>query len=104
MAVYFKYQLDSWFRSTAGLLIAAPVESASPHEVKLVEATSDNSPVGRAPERLIGGKVYDSDSLDQRLRRKRGIERIALHKGNRKKPQTQDGRKLRRYKHRWEIE
>jgi transposase len=29
---------------------------------------------------------------------------IAPHKGNRIRPRTQDGRKLRRYKRRWKIE
>lgn len=29
---------------------------------------------------------------------------IAPHRRNRKKPKTQDGRKLRRYKRRWKIE
>ena len=29
---------------------------------------------------------------------------IAPHKSNRKKPKTQDGRELRRYKRRWKVE
>jgi hypothetical protein len=33
-----------------------------------------------------------------------GIELIAPHRRNRKKPKTQDGRPLRRYKRRWKIE
>jgi transposase len=35
---------------------------------------------------------------------KQGIEMIALHKSNRKKPTTQDRRALRRYKRRWKVE
>ena len=35
---------------------------------------------------------------------KLGIEMIAPHRRNRKKPKTQDGRKLRRYKRRWKVE
>jgi len=50
---------------------------------------------------LIGDKAYDSDGLDRRLLRERKTEMIAPHKGGRKKPRTQDGRKLRRYKRRW---
>jgi len=80
------------------------VESASPHEIKLVEATIESSFVVHTPERLIGDKAYDSDSLDQHLKKSRGIEMIAPHKGNRTRPRTQDGRKLRRYKRRWKIE
>ena len=35
---------------------------------------------------------------------KQKSEMIAPHRRNRKKPRTQDGRKLRRYKRRWKIE
>jgi transposase len=33
-----------------------------------------------------------------------GIELIAPHRANRKKPPSQDGRKLRRYRRRWKME
>jgi transposase len=36
--------------------------------------------------------------------KEQGIEMIAPHKRNRKKPKTQDGRSLRRYKRRWKVE
>ncbi len=49
---------------------------------------------------MIGDKAYDSDPLDAELAAE-GIELIAPHRRNRKKPATQDGRKLRRYKRRW---
>ena len=88
----------------SGLPVAAYVESASPHEIKLVEATIESSFVVKPPERLIGDKAYDSDGLDQHLKESRSIEMIAPHKGNRIRPRTQDGRKLRRYKRRWKIE
>jgi transposase len=52
---------------------------------------------------LIGDKAYDSDALDERLRL-RGIELITPHRRNRRKPKTQDGRALRRYRRRWQIE
>ena len=89
---------------TAGIPVAAHIESASPHEVKLVEATIDSSFTKYAPDRIIGDKAYDSDGLDDRLSDERGIEMIAPHRKNRKKPNTQDGRKLRRYKRRWKVE
>lgn len=41
--------------------------------------------------------------LDEKLREK-GVELIALHRKNRVKKKTQDGRKLRRYKKRWKVE
>jgi transposase len=59
--------------------------------------------VDARPEHLIGDKAYDSDPLDARLA-EHGIELIAPHRANRKKPKTQDGRPLRRYKRRWKIE
>lgn len=55
------------------------------------------------PKRLIYDKAADSDPLRKRLKR-RGIDLICPHKRNRRKPPTQDGRKLRRYKRRWKME
>ena len=55
------------------------------------------------PERLIADRAYDSDPLRGRLQR-RGIQRICPHRRNRRKPATQDGRALRRYRRRWKIE
>ena len=75
----------------AGLPIAISVESASPHEVRLVESTLKGRFTKQLPKRLIGDRAYDSDPLDDRLR-KQGIELIAPHKANRRKPATQDGR------------
>ena len=89
---------------TAGFPVAAYVESASPHEVRLVEQTIDSSFTQYAPVKLIGDKAYDSDKLDQQLSEERGIELIAPHKRNRKKQRTQDGRKLRRYRRRRKVE
>ena len=87
----------------ASLPLAIYAESAAPHEVRLVEQTLQASFVSRQPDRLIGDKAYDSDPLDKELKEK-GIEMIAPHKRNRKKPKTQDGRCLRRYKRRWKVE
>ena len=55
------------------------------------------------PESLIGDRAYDSDPLDNDLR-KDGIEMIAPHRSNRRKCATQDGRQLRRYARRWLVE
>ena len=87
----------------AGPPLAISVGSAVPHEVKLVEETLDKRFTQEKPERLIGDRAYDSDPLDERLQQQ-GIEMIAPHKSNRKKPVTQDGRPLRRYKKRWKVE
>ncbi len=87
------------------------MDAASPAEVSLLEPTLATIAVPRAgpgrprqkPERVIADKAYDSDPLRARLKR-RGIELIAPHRRNRKKPKTQDGRKLRRYRRRWKVE
>ncbi len=54
------------------------------------------------PERMIGDKAYDSDSLDMQLRNDYGIELIAPNRRGRGR--TQDGRVLRRYCRRWLVE
>ena len=88
----------------SGFPIAAHIESASPHEVKLVDKTVDNRFLDNTPDRLVGDKAYDSDDFDERLHNQKGIEMIAPHRKRRRKPKTQDGRKLRRYKRRWKVE
>jgi transposase len=70
----------------------------------LVDATLDRLFVPTVPARLIGDRAYDSDPLDARLRAEWGIELIAPHQGRRRRPPTQDGRPLRRYRRRWKME
>lgn len=69
----------------------------------LVEATLDEVLTLGDVEVLIGDAAYDSDGLDARLRRERGITLVAPHRSNRRH-RTQDGRPLRRYERRWKIE
>ena len=59
--------------------------------------------MAQKPPRLIGDKAYDSDPLDAALAAQ-GVEMIAPHRRRRKKPATQDGRVLRRYRRRWKVE
>jgi transposase len=94
-----------------GIPLGSTLASASPAEVKLAEETLEAVKVPRSgkgrpkkrPVRLIGDKGYDSDPLRKRLKYLK-IELIAPHRSNRKKPKTQDGRKLRRYRKRWKVE
>jgi transposase len=95
-----------------GLPLGNHLHSASPSEVRLVEATLQAIRVGRRhhggrprqkPRRLIADRGYDSDPLRKQLA-ERGIELIAPHRKNRRKPPTQDGRALRRYRRRWKVE
>ena len=85
-----------------GLPVGLLIESASPHEVKLVDSTLVEMVIPDAPSNLVGDNAYDSDKLDIELKRY-GIEVIAPHRSNRKN-KTQDGRRLRRYRRRWKIE
>ncbi len=71
--------------------------------MKLVTKTLAARFIREAPQRIIGDKAYDSDELDKKLRRRK-VKMIAPHRGGRKRPATQDGRELRRYKRRWKIE
>jgi transposase len=96
--------------SGQGVPLGVQLASASPHETTLIESTLQRVSVPRRrgrprknPRRLIYDRAADSDPLRKRLKR-RGIELICPHKANRRKPPTQDGRKLRRYKRRWKME
>ena len=75
-----------------GVVLSVSVQSASPHEVTLVEKTLEDRFVGDLPQKLIGDRAYDSDPLDERLA-EMGVEMIAPHRTGRIKPKTQDGRK-----------
>jgi DDE family transposase len=86
----------------SGLPVAAYIESASPHEVKFVDATLLQMVIPEAPQNLIVDNAYNSDKLDTELK-PYGIEVIAPHRSNRKN-KTQDGRRLRRYRRRRKIE
>jgi transposase len=104
---------SGWWWSTArAFLLGKHLCSASPHEARRAETTLASIRVSRRtragrprqkPLRLIADRGYDSDPLRTRLA-ERGIELIAPHRCNRKKPLTQDGRALRRYRRRWKIE
>jgi transposase len=85
-----------------GLPVALTIDSANPHEVKLVEQTLEARFVENQPDRLIGDNAYDSDGLDATLARS-GIQMIAPHRNNRNN-RTQEGRPLRRYRRRWRVE
>jgi transposase len=88
------------------------LEAASPTEVTLLEKTLDTIVVGHAgkparpgqrPERLVTDRGYDSNRLRAALVQ-RGIEPIIPARRNNPHATHQDGRKLRRYRHRWIIE
>ena len=86
-----------------GLPLGIDTASASPHEVTLIEPLLDKRVLRRKIQRLIYDAAADSDPLRARLLR-REIDLICPHRKNRKRPPTQDGRKLRRYRRRWGVE
>jgi transposase len=86
-----------------GLPVSAHCCSASPGEVTLVEETIARRFTQDVPEHLIGDKAYDSDPLDKSLA-EIGTEMISPHRSNRVSKPTQDGRALRRYSRRWQVE
>lgn len=94
-----------------GIPVGIRLASASPAEVTLLEATLDDTVVpphdrrrkAPQPKRLIADRAYDSDAHRARLAA-RGIELICPHRKGRKRPATQDGRPLRRYRKRWKVE
>jgi len=83
------------------LPLSVSTYAANHHEVTLVQLSFDFYMIEAKPENLIGDKAYDSDPLEEQLRRE-GIEMIAPHRSDRKR-KTQNGRRLRRYQRRWIV-
>jgi len=73
-----------------GLPLSVSTHAANHHEVTLVQLSFDFYMIEAKPENLIGDKAYDSDALDESLK-KQGVEMIAPHRSNRKL-KTQDQR------------
>jgi transposase len=85
-----------------GLPIACGIASGPRHEAKLVVDTLKTRFADELPQRLIGDKAYDSNKLDAELALL-GVDMIAPNHCTRA-IQSQDRRKLRRYRRRWHIE
>ncbi len=68
-----------------GLPLSVSTHAANHHEVRLVQLCFDFYMIEAKPENLIGDRAYDSDPLDDELRRD-GIEMISPHRCNRSKP------------------
>ena len=87
-----------------GLPLGVSVDAASTAEWRMVQQSLDLFSKETEPTRMIGDKAYDCDELDETLA-DLGIEMIAPHRKNRRPENvTQDGRPLRRYRHRWIVE
>ena len=86
-----------------GTPLGATIASASEAEVNLIEPMLKRRTARRRPDRLLYDRAADSDPLRQRLA-KRAIELVCPHRRNCKRPATQDGRALRRYRRRYRVE
>ena len=91
-----------------GVPLGSQLISATPAEVRFAEPTLASIGVFRGgrprkPQRVIADRGYDSNPLRLRLK-KRGILFIAPYRSNRTRNLLNDGRTLRRYRKRWEVE
>jgi transposase len=93
-----------------GIPLGHHLDSAQFAEITLAQNAIQNVKVPRRkggrprtrPKRIIADKAYDSNKLRDELEA-RGIELITPHLKTRK-TKRQDGRSLKRYRHRWIIE
>lgn len=86
-----------------GLPLSLFTLSANEAEVNAVETLVDVRMSDKTPERLMYDKAADADWLRENLEA-RNVELICPHRRGRKKPATQDGRPMRRYKRRNRVE
>ena len=89
-----------------GIPLGVELAGANRAEVKLVDAVLYKARLGREkrhPKRLIADRAYDCEPLRRQLRR-RGIEPLIPARRNNTRATGQDGRRLRRYRHRWKVE
>lgn len=84
-----------------GLPLGVSLESASPAEVKLAPQLTGKHR-GRM-KRVVADRAYDSNPFRRHLVAL-GAEPIIPRRRNNRRATHQDGRKLRRYRHRWVIE
>src|SRR3954463_16191261 len=85
------------------LPLSVSTHGANHHEARLVQLCFDFYMIEAKPENLVGDRAYDSDPLDEELRRE-GIEMIAPHLSNGLSSPPQARRSLRRYARRWLVE
>jgi IS5 family transposase len=88
----------------SGLPLGLAAAGANVSEQELLKPALDDVPVAAPPGTpVIADKGHDSDRLRDEVEGD-GYETIIPHRKNRVKPGRNDGRKLRRYRHRWRIE
>jgi len=88
----------------SGLPLGMATAGADVSEQELLIPALGDVPVEIPPGTpVITDKGHDSDPLRDELKAE-GYEPIIPHRKNRVKPTRNDGRRLRRYRHRWRVE
>lgn len=88
-------RFQAWIRQQ----IVTDIQSASSHDVTLIEGSIESLLVSKPPERQFGKNTSDGEPLDNRLFGLYGAELIAPHKANQKNKNL--NRLARRYRCRW---
>jgi transposase len=88
----------------SGLPLGMAAAGADVSEQELLMPALDDVPL-EVPEGtpVIADKGHDSDALRDEMEAE-GFESVIPHRKNRVKPSRNDGRRLRRYRHRWLVE
>ena len=88
----------------SGLPLGLQTAAADVSEQQLLMPALDDVPIPVPPGTpVIADKGHDSDPLRDELEGEQLLP-IIPHRKNRVKPSRNDGRRLRRYRHRWLIE
>ena len=87
----------------AGTPVSTCTTAANTSEVHAIETLVDVRHIEQTPRHLLYDQAADCDWLRESLAR-RDVALVCPHRRNRKKPATQDGRSLRRYKRRYRVE
>ena len=88
----------------SGLPLGLATAGANVLEQDLLKPALEDVPVEVPPGTpVITDKGHDSDPLRDDLEAD-GYQPIIPHRRNRVKPTRNDGRRLRRYRHRWKVE
>jgi IS5 family transposase len=88
----------------SGLPLGMTTASANVSEQELLMPALDDIPL-ELPDGIpvIADKGHDSDPLRDQME-EAGFEPVIPHRRNRVRPSRNDGRRLRRYQHRWRVE
>ena len=88
----------------SGLPLGMATAGANVSEQALLMPALDDVPLSLDDGTpVIADKGHDSDALRDELEAE-GFQPIIPHRRNRQRPSRNDGRRLRRYRHRWRVE